>query len=489
MADEAKLVIELADKSGSPGSATTAPGNPGSAVVPGANVANDFQNRIGQGAGNNPGQGSAPAPFPTAPVGPPSAPASSTPSASVGDTPQQPTIGSLAETISGIYAAVGGNRILGQVAGPVGQAVGNLAQVALREAWRLDPPSSGTATTTNAPTSAPTSPPSAASNPIAPVGTASTEVDPLLNATRGILAASPQTTADELAASMGVSADRATALINATKMAQTAASTLGATTTAAVGAPVAAGIVGTVSGGAVAPAATGVAASTLGTTAIVPPAAAGTSLLGGLVASGGTIAAGVGVVAAAAMVPVAAGMAAMNEAERARSLTPYSPDALLASAEAGVRQISATLETSRRLGDEVGRYIDATSRIGTSVQSIRDIASEPVLQKLDDILEAVAKLAEYGEFIAESKVGVFAIQALIESYIRQFTLFTGPVLPILLLISQYLPSLDKKDEISIFQWFQNWPHLPAPTPFTSGGGEETPLDPTFVPSSVPGLRI
>ncbi len=457
MADEARLVIELQDKSGAPGSAAQFVGNPGSPTVPGASIAQDFQTGISQtGAGARAGAGS---------TGGPSA--ADTPSG--GATPRGGQIGQATDLLSDIFAAGGGPRLLGQLFGPVGQAVGGFAQVSLREAWRLEGLTMGQAA--GAPSAAEEAPIVAELADAAQVAStaeglnrdlASAMSDPLYEATRGILEASPATTAEELGAALGVTGQRASTLLKSAQAATTAATTTaGVAGAAATGAPILAeAIGGTAAGGG----------------------------LAGILAAGAPIAAGVAVVAAAASIPIAATVAAFNEAERAKALTPYSPEALQAQAIADVRQVMATIRTSERLGDEVGRYTEASSRLSAASQGIRDVVSERVLQKLDGILEKLVPLVEWGDAFAQSEIGGFLIQgsidALLEAAFKAMGIPSGFINAILAVLPKMDPDRATNNP---FMWFANQKFLPPPKPFSADPATEDVVGTKFAP--IPGLDI
>lgn len=123
------------------------------------------------------------------------------------------------------------------------------------------------------------------------------------------------------------------------------------------------------------------------------PAGEATGPLAAIAANAGPIAAGAGLVAAAIAVPMAAGYAALNEAERALAISrQYSPDVARSQAEADVRQVMADLRTTRLLGDEAAAYLSGRSKLSTGLQGIRDVASEPVLKDVARLTNAVGNL-------------------------------------------------------------------------------------------------
>lgn len=156
--------------------------------------------------------------------------------------------------------------------------------------------------------------------------------------------------------------------------------------------------------------------------------------------------------AAATLAVGAAGYYALdNEANRAVALSSqYSPEAVRAIALAEVRQVFANLKSASRLGDEAADYVESKSKISTDLQNIRDILSEPILQKFNKSVDAFSRVTNAVSNYTEKHET--AIQTILKTYIDPFN-FMGRDKP-------------KEKEFNLHDWFDQQVPIPAlPAPF------------------------
>ena len=207
-----------------------------------------------------------------------------------------------------------------------------------------------------------------------------------------------------------------------------------------------------------------------------------TALASGLGAAAPYLAVGV----AAAGVPIAAGTAVINEAERARALIGnLSADVSQAEANARVRDIMSRIRTAQRLGDETGDYIENRSRISSSTQEIRDKISEPILQTLNSRLEDLSNiLGIVNKVFGGQKEGQYTLANAITDGIANF--FLGPAMPSE--IKAWFRKQQEGENASIFHWFRAQKHLePGPdSPFAGQVTDEIPV-PGGLIGHMPGL--
>lgn len=133
--------------------------------------------------------------------------------------------------------------------------------------------------------------------------------------------------------------------------------------------------------------------------------------IGGMAVSGATVAAASGV--AAGVVGVAAIAKANYELLQsmdtlAKRLSPtlvdYSPEVAAAQAAADLREVMRTISTSDRLGETVGRLVEANSILKDSMVQIRDVIAGPIMQDAATIKEGLASaLAEFGDFMERNQ--------------------------------------------------------------------------------------
>lgn len=203
----------------------------------------------------------------------------------------------------------------------------------------------------------------------------------------------------------------------------------------------------------------------------------------------------IGAAIAAVGIPTAVLAAAINEADRARMLVgSFSPEAVAAEATANVRELEASIRSANRLGDEVADYVDARSRIGAAGQGIRDILSEPVIQRLNELLDKVALNLESTLILMESPLFQGALKALGDLgtltknsptdwiNIPTYLVVIGRKLG---LISEEMDRVGHKD--NPLRFYLDRPMPAWPPPFNEGAGDNVPLDVKFVP--VPGLSL
>lgn len=190
--------------------------------------------------------------------------------------------------------------------------------------------------------------------------------------------------------------------------------------------------------------------------------------------------------AAIAGIPLAGMAVTANEFERARALTGnLSPEAAMAQAEADTRRIMANIETAQRLGDEVADYIESRSRISTAGQRLRDIISEPILQNSNEYLGVLSKSAELiAKGADQTPIAVDAMQAALKGLITWqqggFNLFMEQ-------LNKRLEKLVGGGTTTPFDWFGTQNHLePRTGPFAGGRGDEVEKD-QFNITNMPGL--
>lgn len=180
--------------------------------------------------------------------------------------------------------------------------------------------------------------------------------------------------------------------------------------------------------------------------------------------------------AAALSIPAAAAFALQNEADRAVSLSGnFSPELAQANAEANVRQIIANMRTAETLGDEAAKYVEASSRLSSATQGIRDQLSEPWLQRYNDILEGLASVSEK---TSTSSVMLTAASEALSKLVIGLPASIGAAF-----------ATPGKPVISPFDWFRTLPHLTPPAPFTKVGNAMDGAFGAFVGENDGVLRI
>lgn len=193
----------------------------------------------------------------------------------------------------------------------------------------------------------------------------------------------------------------------------------------------------------------------------------------------------VGLATAALAVP-AAGAAALNEVfANARSqLQGLDPRVASAEAEANVRQILANFRTSQRLGDEVAEGIEIRSRRRAILQEARDLFSEPLLQRKNELEEAVGAYARVLKGAATAGGNITNLGSgegtigggFWKTFINSLTAPIGGI----------NPAENVKNNNPLTYW-QNKPLPKLPAPFTEAGEA---VRPKVNPASFgPGLGI
>lgn len=232
---------------------------------------------------------------------------------------------------------------------------------------------------------------------------------------------------------------------------------------------------------------------------LLPAGATATGPLAALAANAGPIAAGAGLVAAAAAIPLAAGYAALNEAERALQISrQYSPDVARAQAEADVRQVMADMRTSRRLGDEAADYLTARSRLSTGFQGVRDIVSEPVLKDLNTALTTLgnfftslntlsSKFPILGKLVQKFETNS------IDSMVDNLTHLPGWSAKMRRLMEDMNKKFDRfVPEAKVegpFDWFNDQDHLPLSKDSVFSESDVSGSRPLNVRTNMPGLEL
>lgn len=196
---------------------------------------------------------------------------------------------------------------------------------------------------------------------------------------------------------------------------------------------------------------------------------------------------------AAVAVPTVAALTLRNEAERAIGLSSgYSAELALSQAQAEVRQVMANIRTARRLGDEGADYTDATSRIGASSQGIRDVLAEPVLQRLNTVLGTIATFLEkYDKFLTDNPKYAEGLQkqvGFLTDRIAEIFLLPGGM-SYLRMIHEALDKQNKKeDDIAgnPFLWLASQVRKELPDPFTKKDAQPRQFTISNLP---PGLEL
>lgn len=496
MADEAKVIFELVDRSG-PGSASANPQIPGAGQVPGASLASDFHQRVSSTGLPEPGAGSAAAP--AAPEVPSlSGPSVAQPSGPLTDAPQ-PAAATPSTTISGQ-----GDPLLETVrqitsadpsvtAAEIQKALGIEAKRAAALMSAMVPPATPLAATVPAPSIPPTAPLAAptptptvsAPAPVAAASPAPAAPSEPPKPDRGEAIPKPPPLSREQ--QLEESERRAPPVVQpqmpdsgepySKDTAQAVSGIVNgiASTAAKLGGPL---------GGAEARILSGMAPQ-LAAAAGASPSLAGFATIAGPLAA---IPAGIG---AGIAFTLGVERALLNEGERARSLIGgFSPEVSRAEAEADVRQIMANLRTSRRLGDEVAEIVEGRSRLSTSLQGLRDIATEGVLRDFGNVIGALAGAAEnLNKFVENSPRTQKVIQESIsQSLFSSFFPGLGHLFPQQLrdFFDGMNKALKKREGLdNPFQWFGSMDHV-APPDWVSGS--------TVKPSAtefeeIPGLGL
>lgn len=136
--------------------------------------------------------------------------------------------------------------------------------------------------------------------------------------------------------------------------------------------------------------------------------------IGGMAVSGAAVAAVSGVAAGA--VGVAAIAKANYEllqsmdtlAKRlAPTLVDYSPEVAAAQAAADLREVMRTFSTSDRLGETVGRLVEANSIIKDSMAQLRDVVAGPIMADAATIKEGLAGLLSSVTQFVENNQGTY----------------------------------------------------------------------------------
>lgn len=210
-----------------------------------------------------------------------------------------------------------------------------------------------------------------------------------------------------------------------------------------------------------------------------------TSLAGGAAAAA-PVAAGL----AAAAVPIAAVAAVDALASRAiGEVRDLSPAVAIAEAQAEVRQLITRLSTARTLGDELADIVESRSRLSAASTGIRDVLAEPALQEFAQALRGVTGIVERFSSLIDSSDQLRellqdGVKQAIDNTLATFGLKHGADL--LRLFGRFDPGADE----SPFHLFLNQPeyqHLPLPAPFADAGQVPIPALTEF--NAVPGLDL
>lgn len=442
MADEARLVVELVDRSPGGQTPTGGPTAASSGSIPGSTLASDFQQQITSGGLPAPGTGSATAAAAT-PLPTPVPSAVSTPA----PTPTTPTGDPLLGAVQAIVTA-SPQTTSGELEAAFG-IPGNRAQALLSAAQQQQQQTNAAAV------------PSPMPAPIAPAG------QPAAAPTGG---PSPQGLTDINSGAMGAGMERLRDQMDPWQRGlRNMPTDIEAEEPISEYDPKTAGKVHH-------------AISTLGGIAsrfgpgpsaiagVVQTAASQFPEIGASLSALAPAAPYLAVGAAAVALPVAAVIASTNEAERALSITErYSPDVAQARAEANVRQIMADLRTSEILGDEAANYVENTSRLSTSTQGIRDRIVEPWLQDWNNLLNVVAQSAEAADKNGDLLGGFSALLK------TGYDLYSNTYF-----IKKALAALadqgKKQDLGNPFFWFSSQAHLDPPAPFSNTAPTQVTTD-------------
>lgn len=192
--------------------------------------------------------------------------------------------------------------------------------------------------------------------------------------------------------------------------------------------------------------------------------------------------------AAALAVPAALGYSVLNEAERARGIVGnLSPEAAVAQAQANADRIMANIRTAERLGDEVGEYIESRSRLTLAAQGIRDVAAEPVLQSLNEVLGTLGKTLELINGNAQQNGSI--TQAILQGTTKAWSDIVM-MTPLFAKLNAWLE--ENGSHRTPFDWFKMQEHLyPAPPSIFAGvSSSEIDIDKVGGDfTAVPGLEL
>lgn len=209
-----------------------------------------------------------------------------------------------------------------------------------------------------------------------------------------------------------------------------------------------------------------------------------TAMEGGTTAAGmaggislGTAAAVGGVATAAVGLALAANYVISNEAAKAtQNVASISPEVATAQANAELRQFQANMRTSEILGDELAKNLDNSSRFWTAVQGLKDNALEPIMKDYNAFWNVVTTGLE----------GLKTFNDIQRDYIPEYlrnpsTIFGGGLLRGASdLIDTVRGALGVEDKSS-FKWFEEQPHIDIPM-----DGKNQSDDPTKF--FLPGIR-
>lgn len=500
MADNPRLTIELLDRSGSQGAASTNPNQPGAANVPGSDIASDFQKRVSElGAGSSSPSQSTQTPLPSDTLGTALDNQARQNTPSSGYQGIQPANAHLGNLVNGLYNA-DPNVSAPEIQGLLG--ISKETATDLLNAARARQAEDNRPSTTPTPIPPPSSTPSPATGRPYQTDNDEYRLEPepdeeyRLRNTPDAYGASPAPPVTPTYNSYQIdpaSDDMLPPVFNYPKPpipeiidAEAVEGVSGRQTANVINSAInALGLGGTRLGN--------VAQTAISTAGSLIPEA------GGVGAS--LLAAAPAVAAVGGALAVATGTyyALDNEAQRAVALSRgYSADVAGAEARAEVNQIMANMRTARRLGDEAADYIENSSSLSSSFQNIRDVISEPALQSfnknmrgLSVIMDQFSKLADQApNNDARDKNlsgGIEAINAygdIGRNQMKYGTIFGG-IKSTLELLSYFKADKPKEN-------FEGWfdmlvPHLPPPPPFDAGNNNDKPLGVQFAP--IPGLNF
>lgn len=164
-----------------------------------------------------------------------------------------------------------------------------------------------------------------------------------------------------------------------------------------------------------------------------------------------------------------------------------SPDIARANAEQSVRELAANLLTAARIGDLVGENVGAQGRLRAELQELRDTVlatSLPATNKLTNAISGmIAALNDSAEFLGGESTAKFAGELFANYVDSRFGGLIG-------LLERYAEKADsemrrKQMMESPIGAFESLPFPDLPPPFS--GSEEMPLDARF--GNIPGLEL
>lgn len=186
----------------------------------------------------------------------------------------------------------------------------------------------------------------------------------------------------------------------------------------------------------------------------------------------------IGAVAATATLAYAATQAVNAQVDDAyRRIRDLNPDVALADARNELRQLRADFQSSARLGDEVANITTARNQFSVQLQGLKD----RIVEGPADIIGIGTKIAALN--LKQTNQAFDAIDRFLGGSDRYNRVIDK--------LNQWLDMmLGKEDEtMSSFDWFDHQPHLEPPPPFVADGWTEAGDAKEAEFNDIPGLRF